>query len=306
MIVIKDLVKRYGGHTALDHVNLSVDRGAVLGLLGPNGAGKTTLVAVLNGLTGFQRGEITVFGLALGENLREIRRRSAFIPQSLALYDSLSVRENLRFFAGIQDIDRRVRSKNIEYAIGVNRLESMLDQKAGQLSGGQRQRLNIGIGLLNNPELLYFDEPTAGIDPELRNEILESIRILAAEGKTVVYTSHYLPEIEKICDRAAIIHKGKILRQGTLEELLQQNRSSVFIELVAPVSKQRLSAVQALCGVSRVDETTLMAEDSSASAMTGLLTALEQENLQIRHIRYGATTLETYFLRLTSEGNTDV
>ena len=306
MIVIKDLVKRYGGHTALDHVNLSVDRGAVLGLLGPNGAGKTTLVAVLNGLTGFQRGEITVFGLALGENLREIRRRSAFIPQSLALYESLSVRENLRFFAGIQDIDRRIRSKNIEYAIGVNRLESMLDQKAGQLSGGQRQRLNIGIGLLNNPELLYFDEPTAGIDPELRNEILDSIRILAAEGKTVVYTSHYLPEIEKICDRAAIIHKGKILRQGTLEELLQQNRSSVFIELAAPAGRQRLAAVQTRCRVSRVDETTLMAEDSSASAMTALLTTLEQENLQIRNIRYGATTLETYFLRLTSEGNSDV
>ncbi len=306
MIVIKDLVKRYGGHTALDHVNLSVDRGAVLGLLGPNGAGKTTLVAVLNGLTGFQRGEIAVFGLALGKNLREIRRRSAFIPQSLALYESLSVRENLRFFAGIQDIDRRIRSKNIEYAIGVNRLESMLDQKAGQLSGGQRQRLNIGIGLLNNPELLYFDEPTAGIDPELRNEILDSIRILAAEGKTVVYTSHYLPEIEKICDRAAIIHKGKILRQGTLEELLQQNRSSVFIELAAPAGRQRLAAVQTRCRVSRVDETTLMAEDSSASAMTALLTTLEQENMQIRHIRYGATTLETYFLRLTSEGNSDV
>lgn len=224
MISIRNLVKHYGKHVALDHIELSVGKGVILGLLGPNGAGKTTLVSILNGLIDFQEGEVEIFGLSLRHELREIRKRSSFVPQSLALYENLTVMENLRFFAGIQKVGRDMLHRNIDYALTVSGLHPMRDQKAVTLSGGQKRRLNIAIGLLNNPELLFFDEPTAGIDPESRNAILETVRSFTAEGKTVVYTSHYMPEIEKICDDVAIIDHGRIIRQGTLKALLQRGK----------------------------------------------------------------------------------
>lgn len=155
MISIRNLVKHYGKHVALDHIELSVGKGVILGLLGPNGAGKTTLVSILNGLIDFQEGEVEIFGLSLRHELREIRKRSSFVPQSLALYENLTVMENLRFFATIQKVGRDMLHRNIDYALTVNGLHPMRDQKAVTLSGGQKRRLNIAIGLLNNPELLF-------------------------------------------------------------------------------------------------------------------------------------------------------
>ncbi|HIQ36936.1 MAG TPA: ABC transporter ATP-binding protein [Desulfocapsa sulfexigens] len=237
MIRIKNLTKRYDTVPALNQLTMNIGKGVIFGLLGPNGAGKTTLISILNGLTAFQEGEIEIFGLPLHKNLRQIRARSTFIPQSLALYENLSVIENLRFFAGIQSITGSTLQKNLDRAISINHLGRILEQKAATLSGGQKRRLNIAIGLLNNPEILYFDEPTIGIDPESRNEILETIAGFKKENKTVIYTSHYMDEIEKICDEAAIINHGKIIRQGQLQTMLHETDDpsmtleSLFIHL---------------------------------------------------------------------------
>ncbi len=300
MIVIKGLVKRYGSLLALDHLDLQVGRGMILGLLGPNGAGKTTLVSVLNGLTGFQQGRIEIFGLPLADNICEIRSRSAYIPQSLALYESLTVLENLQFFSSLLRLSQKRRRRNLDHAIGVNRLEKMLDRRVSLLSGGQKQRLNIGIGLLNDPELLYFDEPTAGIDPELRNDILDSITTLAGGGKTVIYTSHYLPEIEKICDQAAIIHKGKILRQGDLAAMLaHKNRNNAVVELAGKLPELPVvKAVGRACHLERLDDTTLLIEDATADNMAEILRLLERQEIGVRQIRYGAASLESLYLRI--------
>lgn len=230
MISINGLSKQYKTHTALDSVSLEVKKGIILGLLGPNGAGKTTLVSILNGLLPYQKGDITIFGLPLRENQREIRRRSSFIPQAFAFYDNLTVMENLHFFAGIQKISGKTLQQRLDSAITANRLQTMLDKRAYSLSGGQKQRLNIAIGLLNDPEIIYFDEPTAGIDPELRNSILESILSFKNAGKTILYTSHYMQEIEQICDEAAIIHHGKIICHEPLATLLQQDGSKTTLE----------------------------------------------------------------------------
>ncbi|MBW6520346.1 MAG: ABC transporter ATP-binding protein [Desulfoarculaceae bacterium] len=301
MITIKNLVKRYGTHCALDHVDLHVDKGIILGLLGPNGAGKTTLVSILNGLTDFQEGTVEIFGLELDKEPRAIRRRSSFIPQSLALYDNLTVIENLRFFAGIQKISGQCLRDTLDSALSVNRLHSMLDQKAGTLSGGQKRRLNIAIGLLNNPEILYFDEPTAGIDPELRNDILETIRCFKEQGKTVIYTSHYMPEIEKICDEVAIIDHGRIIRQGPLATLLQEEKGgSAIIELLPASEKKLQQLVDHHDDVERVDATTLIMHRHNGQKMGRILSALESEGFAIRQIRYGTQNLEALFLRLTS------
>ncbi len=303
MITISNLVKHYGAHCALDHIDLQINKGTILGLLGPNGAGKTTLVSILNGLTDFQQGEITIFGLPLHNNLQAIRRRSSFIPQALALYDKLTVFENLRFFAAIQKMSAATRRANIDAALTINRLHPLLEQKAGTLSGGQKRRLNIAIGLLNNPELLYFDEPTAGIDPELRNDILETIRSFKNQGKTVIYTSHYMPEIEKICDEVAIIDHGRIIRQGTLASLLQEEKAdAAIIELLPADGKQLPPLVAGLDDVELVDGGTLLMHQQNGPKMGRLLTLLEAEGLAIKHISYGTTSLETLFIRLTSPG----
>ena len=232
MISISNLSKRYKAHTALDHVSLEVQQGIILGLLGPNGAGKTTLVSILNGLIPYRDGDISIFGLALKKNQKEIRRRSSFIPQAFAFYDNLTVMENLQFFAGIQRITGNTLQHAIDSAISTNRLQTMLDVRAHSLSGGQKQRLNIAIGLLNDPEIIYFDEPTAGIDPELRNNILQSILSFKDAGKTIIYTSHYMQEIEQICDEAAIIHQGKIVCHKPLTDLLQQSDSQTTLESI--------------------------------------------------------------------------
>lgn len=307
MISIRNLSKSYGHIKALDKLDLEIAAGTIFGLLGPNGAGKTTLVSILNGLLEFDAGEIEVFGVGLRANLGAIRKGSAFIPQALALYDNLSVIENLRFFAGIQNICGATLRRNLDYAISVNRLEAILKQRAQTLSGGQRRRLNIAIGLLNNPELLYFDEPTVGIDPESRNQILETIRSFKSDAKTVIYTSHYLPEIEKLCDEVAIIDHGRIILAGRLADLLQAEKSdSVVFELLHSSRVQLDVIARQSEDLQVVDAATLLLVRQNSTKMGQLLARLEAEAIAVKQIRYGTTNLEDLFLRLTASGEADV
>jgi len=307
MIKITNLLKRYDEKVALDHLSLEIKAGTIFGLLGPNGAGKTTLISILNGLTKYDEGEVTVFDLPLEQNLNAIRKRCALIPQTLAFYENLTVIENLNFFGGIQNIQADTLKKNIEYAVETNRLGSMLKQKASTLSGGQKRRLNIAIGLLNDPDILFFDEPTVGIDPESRNEILETIMSFKKDNKTVVYTSHYMPEIEKICDEVAIINAGKIIKQGTLESMLTNESAE---QLVIEVYETSIEKLQASCTkmnrLSVIDETSLMLEGKGSNTVSEALALLEAESIAVKNIRYGTTTLESLFISLTSKGRADV
>lgn len=306
MITIKNLVKRYDDRLALNQLNLSVGKGVIFGLLGPNGAGKTTLVSILNGLTNFQEGEIEIFGLPLRNNLQTIRRRSTFIPQSLALYEHLSVIENLRFFAGIQSISGETLRKSLDHVISVNRLQALTKRKAETLSGGQKRRLNIAIGLLNDPDILYFDEPTVGIDPESRTEILDTIRSFKEDNKTVIYTSHYMEEIEKICDEAAIINNGKIVRQGSLESLLQRdNHKSVVIECVHANREQLHTIANRHNDTELLDVKSLIVHQQTSQKIADLLADLEAEGLHPRQINYEILNLESLFISLTSSENPD-
>ncbi len=209
MIKISSVVKKYDDLKALDGLSLEIKKGAIFGLLGVNGAGKSTLLSILNGLSSFDSGEIDVFGLNLKKDLKQIKSISSIVPQNLAFYEQLTVKENLDFFKNIQNGSK----ESYEKALHVNDLEVILNQKAFTLSGGQKRRLNIAIGLLNNPQIIYFDEPTVGIDPKSRNEILESIKGYKKLGITVVYTSHYMNEVEMLCDEVAIISHGKLVTQ---------------------------------------------------------------------------------------------
>ncbi|MFW8600685.1 ABC transporter ATP-binding protein [Desulfobacterota bacterium M19] len=299
MITVKNLVKYYDDIPALKHINLNIT-GGITGLLGPNGAGKTTLMSILNGLTGFQAGSVEIFGLPLHQNLKKIRRRCSFVPQSLALYDSLSVIENLRFFAGIQQIKGRALHENIAYAVSVNQLQTQLSQKVSTLSGGQKRRLNIAIGLLNNPDILYLDEPTVGIDPESRHDILKMLRTFKARRKTVVYTSHYMAEIEEICDKVAIMDQGRIIKQGRLETIMAENSNdSVRIELTSREEKLHEFA-EDHPDTQFINPAAIIIKSRKASRVGEILSTLEAEGMGVKQINYENGNLESLFIRLTS------
>jgi len=307
MVKITNLLKRYDEKVALDHLSLEIKSGSIFGLLGPNGAGKTTLISILNGLTRYDEGEVSVFGLPLSKNIAQIRKRCALVPQSLAFYENLTVMENLRFFGGIQNIKGDLLKKNIAYAVETNRLGSMLGQRAATLSGGQKRRLNIAVGLLNDPDILFFDEPTVGIDPESRNEILETIKSFKTADKTVVYTSHYMPEIEKICDEVAIINAGKIIRQGSIASMLSNESASQLVIEIHEAPLELLNACsRELEELSVIDGSSLMLNGKESALVAKALTLLEAKKITVRQIRYGTTTLESLFISLTSKGRTDV
>jgi len=230
MIKVSNITKKYNDFKVLDSLSLTVKKGIIFGLLGVNGAGKSTILSILNGLSRFDEGDIEVFGLDIKKDIKEIKNISSIVPQNLAFYEKLTVKENLDFFAKIQN----AKKEDYEKAIAINALEEVFYKTSSTLSGGQKRRLNIAIGLLNNPQIIYFDEPTVGIDPKSRNEILDSIKGYKDLGITVVYTSHYMNEIERICDEVAIISHGKLVEQGSLNSLFSSKDSTLekhFIEL---------------------------------------------------------------------------
>ncbi|CAM2825332.1 ABC transporter ATP-binding protein [Vibrio diazotrophicus] len=306
MIQIEALTKSYNEVKALDNLSLVIPSNSIFGLLGPNGAGKTTLMSILNGLLTYDAGSVSFFGMPLAKNLKEIRERCSLIPQSLAFYEHLSVKENLKFFAGIQGIKGERFHQNFEYAIETNRLSSMLTRKASTLSGGQKRRLNIAIGLLNNPDILFFDEPTVGIDPESRNEILDSIKAYANDNKTIVYTSHYMPEIEKICDEVAIINAGKIIKQGTIDEMVNNHEAQQVVVELYPQTQSINGLFEAQQMVQVINNETLLLNTTEASVVTQVLNSLEANQRKVKNIRYGTTTLESMFIQLTSKDRNDV
>ena len=290
MIKVTNLTKVYGDKKALDSLTLEIKQGSVFGLLGINGAGKTTLLSILNGLIDFDEGSVEIDGLDLLKNKRAIKSLSSIIPQHLAFYENLSVKENLDFFASIQ----KARAEDYDNAIEVNSLKPLLSQKASTLSGGQKRRLNIAIGLLNNPKIIYFDEPTVGVDPRSRNEILDSIKEYKKFGITVVYTSHYMSEIEKICDEVAIISDGRVIEQDTLENLLSNKLSDqITIEVMHRDILQTLA-------LEFVEECVIQ---TSSEKLFETLKLLENHSVPVKQIRYGSTNLEKHFLEITGESN---
>ena len=234
MIHLENLSYRYrsGAALALDSVSLDIARGSIHGLLGPNGAGKTTLLSLLAGLFRLQEGRI-----AIGDKSLEAWRASrpsaiALVPQDYAFYPILTVAENLAFFAGVQGIPCRERQRRCAEALTLTRLETVTNQRAKELSGGLRRRLNLAIGLISDPEILLLDEPTVGVDSASRRFLLETVRDLVATGRTVIYTSHYMEEIEVVCTDVSIVDHGKVLEAGPIEEVKRgRTLEQAFAEL---------------------------------------------------------------------------
>jgi ABC-2 type transport system ATP-binding protein len=219
MLTLSNVRKSFGKTVAVDGLSLSVRKGEILGLLGPNGAGKSTSVSLSVGLLAPESGSVVIDG-NLDPAQPEVRQKIGVAPQALALYDALSGEENLRFFGEMYGLSGAVLDQRVKWCLNFVGLTDRKDDLAGGYSGGMKRRLNLAAALIHDPQLLLLDEPTVGVDPQSRNKIFESIEELHRQGRTIIYTTHYMEEAERLCDRIAIIDAGKLLALGTLNELL--------------------------------------------------------------------------------------
>jgi len=222
VLALRELHKQFGAVVAVDGLSLEVRRGEILGLLGPNGAGKSTTIHMAVGLVLPDRGTVDVDGRG-SPRQPDVRRRLGVAPQALALYEALSPEENLRFFARVQGLAGRALRERVAWALDFSSLTDRRRDRTADLSGGMKRRLNLAAALVHDPELVLLDEPTVGVDPQSRNAILDRIAELRGQGRAIVYTTHYMEEASRICDRIAVVDHGRVLATGTVEELLARH-----------------------------------------------------------------------------------
>ncbi len=236
VVKIENLVKKYKELTAVDHLSLEIRKGEVFGLLGPNGSGKTTTISCLLSLLAFDEGTIELFGKTMTPTSYDIKARIGIIPQNVAVFDELNVYENIDCFCGLYITDKAKRRQYVDEAIAFVGLQDFTKFKPKKLSGGLLRRLNIACGIAHKPELIILDEPTVAVDPQSRNKILEGIEELNKNGATVIYTTHYMEEVEQICSKIAIMDHGKKIAEGTSGELKRmiKNTETVTIEMDEP------------------------------------------------------------------------
>lgn len=234
VVKIENLVKRYKELVAVDHMNLSICRGEIFGLLGPNGSGKSTILNCLLSLTPYDKGTITVFGEKMRADNYAVKGRIGVVLQNVAVFEELTVYENIDYFCSLYVKDKAKRKELVKEAVAFVGLEEFVRFYPKKLSGGLLRRLNIACGIAHKPELIIFDEPTVAVDPQSRNKILEGILELNRQGATVIYTSHYMEEVEQICSRIAIIDKGQLVATGTKEELKSMIQTGETIRVEVP------------------------------------------------------------------------
>jgi ABC-2 type transport system ATP-binding protein len=303
MLTIDGVSYRYrdAATPALQTVSLNIPANAVYGLLGPNGAGKTTLISLLAGLLATTQGEI----LFDGQPLAAIRAADpcsiALVPQDYAFYPMLTVRENLRFFAGALGLgDKQIKART-ESAIAFARLEQVVTKRAEQLSGGLRRRLNLAIGLLGEPKLLLLDEPTVGVDPQSRHFLLDAIAALPARGTTVIYTSHYMEEIEAICQKIAIIDQGRVINEGSLSDILSSPEPVLELSLSHPLPIELIERY----GATSNGTLKYRLNGLCTVALPKLLDELAAAGCEVRQMNFGQHDLEQVFMRLTQRSLRD-
>ncbi len=242
VIEVENLVKRYKELVALDHFNLTIQEGEIFGLLGPNGSGKTTAISCILSLLQYDKGRIQVFGKEMRPDSYDSKRDIGVVLQNVAVFDELTVYENIDYFCGLYVKDKETRKRYVEEAVQFVELNEFRKFYPKKLSGGLLRRLNIACGIAHKPRLIFFDEPTVAVDPQSRNKILEGIVELNKNGATIIYTSHYMEEVEQICSRIAIMDKGQNVAIGTKEELKKMIKNTETITVEVPeIEEEKLA-----------------------------------------------------------------
>lgn len=304
------LVKRFGSRTAVEGVSLTLQRGESVGLLGPNGAGKSTTIALLAGLLVPDSGEVQLEGSPIAGETDPRKRKLGLVPQELALYEELTARRNLEFFGRLQGLVGANLRRAINEALQLVGLADRAGDLVKQFSGGMKRRLNLSVALLHDPELLLLDEPTVGVDPQSRNAIFDNIEQLRQRGKTILYTTHYMEEVERLCDRVIIVDHGRIVADDTLVGLKRRlaGTGRLTLDLSAAPEESTLQAFRNRSGITGVEvretRVTMTVEDLTV----GLAAVLEEVNrsgLRVRALESGQASLEDVFLDLTGRSLRD-
>lgn len=305
MVKIENLVKRYGSLTALDHFNLDVKDGEIFGLLGPNGSGKTTAINCMLGLLKYDRGSIQIMGEEMAPDNYRVKRQIGVVMQDVAVFEELSVRDNIDYFCGLYVKDKKERRENVEEALRFTGLEEYQKSYPKKLSGGLLRRLNIACGIAHKPRLIILDEPTVAVDPQSRNKMLEGICELNRQGSTIIYTSHYMEEIEQICTKIAIMDHGRSIAVGTKEELkgMIKTGETVVLETVV-LGEGELSDIRSLPYVFDVEYEDQILTVRCTGTNNNLLRILDY--LQRKEIPFGRVfselpTLNDVFLEITGK-----
>ena len=303
IVRVENLVKRYGDLLALDHLNLRIAQGEIFGLLGPNGSGKTTSINCILQLLTYDKGTIELFGEPMGPARYDLKRRIGVVPQQVAVFEELTVRENIDYFCSLYVDDRARRRRLVDEAIEFVGLGDYERFRPKKLSGGLARRLNIACGVAHKPELIFFDEPTVAVDPQSRNSILDGICRLRDEGATVVYTSHYMEEVERICSRIMIMDGGRTLAEGTNNELKRMiNMGEKVVAEVAELPGPVLAAVRDLPHVLTADVargTLTCSCEASPHNLTDILDTLRTGGVALGRVYSEPPTLNDVFLEIT-------
>lgn len=305
VVKIENLVKRYKELIAVDHFDLEIKQGEVFGLLGPNGSGKTTTINCLLSLLDFDKGDIEIFGEKMSPTNYALKKRIGVISQNVAVYDELTVYENIDYFCGLYITDKQTRKKYVDDAIKFVGLEEFIKFRPQKLSGGLLRRLNIACGIAHKPELIILDEPTVAVDPQSRNRILEGILELNAQGATVIYTSHYMEEVEQICSRIAIMDKGRKIAMGTKAELKKmiKNTETVSIEMDQPDDSltDQMSALPHVYNVEYKDGKLYIYCSGGKHNLIRIMSVLQQEDIHFGRVYSELPTLNDVFLEITGK-----
>ncbi len=306
-VTVKNMTKKYGELCAVDNLSFEVRTNEIFGLLGPNGAGKSTTLSVLTTLSDFNKGEISINNFDIRRDKRKIKQCIGMVPQDIAVYEHLSALENVKFFASLYGIRGKKLTEMAKEALEFVGLSDRLSMKPKQMSGGMRRRLNIACGIAHSPQLIVMDEPTVGVDAQSREHILNSIKTLRDRGATVIYTSHYMNEVEEICDRIAIIDKGQMIACGTQQELvsLVTDVQSVYIDTKLPPAKEeadirkKLKTLPDVRAVAAQENTIRIDILIGQNSIPRILEQFLAYGMPIYNIRSEVPNLDTMFLTLT-------
>jgi linearmycin/streptolysin S transport system ATP-binding protein len=303
MIQINNLSKSFDSIHAVKNINFSIHKGEVYGLLGPNGAGKSTTINMMSTILKSDEGTISVNGYDLNNNQNHCKKLIGVVPQEIALYDEFSAYDNLMFWGSLYRIPIKKLRQRIANLLDLIGLTERKDDLIKTFSGGMKRRINIAAALLHDPKILFMDEPTVGVDPQSRNRIFEIIETLNKQGITIVYTTHYMEEVERLCDRIAIIDSGEIVAQGTQAELQKKSDVKEAVEIsFNSINKLQKEKLQELLNMSiSSNSNTIIIECDINKALSKIITACNTYALEIEDLQLKKVNLEAIFLNLTGK-----
>jgi ABC-2 type transport system ATP-binding protein len=311
MLEVTGLRKSYGDLVAVDGVSLRAGKGETIGLLGPNGAGKTTTVSIIAGLVRADAGEVRIAGRVLTSDTDPVKRHIGLVPQDLGLYDEMSARENLHLFGALYGLDGAALKRAMDESLDLVGLRDRVKDKVNNFSGGMKRRLNLAASLMHDPQLLLLDEPTVGVDPQSRNAIFDNLEVLKKRGKTLLYTTHYMEEAERLCDRLVIIDHGKVIADDTLQGLhrMLPDTNLLTIEVEdGKIDGLCLEELRLVAGVESAEvrggSVRVGVRDLAADS-PGILQWMVEKGHPFQHLESERASLETVFLTLTGRSLRD-